>query len=134
MTDLPEVLDNLTNNIEHNRKLWQPCGGNAEAKPLRWGSIDGQNFPPPDLLIAADCVYYNESVEPLVETMVALSSENTEIILCQEERDTEKQQQAWKMFLQLFNKHFDCEKVPTKDQHSLYSSDEIVIFRAKKKL
>jgi hypothetical protein len=65
--------------------------------------------------------------------MVGLASEKTEVILCQEERDTEKQTEAWKLFVELFNKHFNYDKVPLKDQHSLYSSDEIVIFRARKK-
>jgi hypothetical protein len=60
MTDLPEVLDNLINNIDHNRSVWEPCGGSATAKSLKWGSSDIKSFPSPDVLIAADCVYYKE--------------------------------------------------------------------------
>lgn len=60
MTDLPEVLENLRNNIEHNRTVWGPLGGSATAKALKWGSSDVEDISPPDLLIAADCVYYEE--------------------------------------------------------------------------
>ncbi|XP_046671991.1 protein N-lysine methyltransferase METTL21D-like [Homalodisca vitripennis] len=133
MTDLPEVLENLTNNIEYNKPIWESCGGSAQAKPLKWGSSDIDTFSPPDVLIATDCVYYKESVEPLVQTMVALSSDKTEVIVCQEERDTDQQQHAWKLFTELFTKHFQYIKVPLRDQHSLYSTDEIVILRGKKK-
>uniref|UniRef100_A0A1B6L7E1 Uncharacterized protein n=1 Tax=Graphocephala atropunctata TaxID=36148 RepID=A0A1B6L7E1_9HEMI len=133
MTDLPEVIENLKNNIECNKLVWESCGGNAQARSLKWGSSDIDAYSPPDVLIATDCVYYEESVEPLVQTMTALSSDKTEILVCQEERDTEQQQHAWKLFRDLFTKHFEYTKVPLKDQHSLYSSDEIVIFRGRKK-
>uniref|UniRef100_A0A1B6GTJ3 Uncharacterized protein n=1 Tax=Cuerna arida TaxID=1464854 RepID=A0A1B6GTJ3_9HEMI len=133
MTDLPEVLENLTNNIECNKPIWESCGGSAQARALKWGSSDIDTFSSPDVLLATDCVYYKESVEPLVQTMVALSSDKTEVIVCQEERDSEQQQQSWKLFTELFTKHFEYTKVPLMDQHSLYSTDEIVILRGRKK-
>lgn len=60
MTDLPEALENLTNNIEYNKDVWESCGGSACAKALKWGSAELDHFSAPDFLVATDCVYYKE--------------------------------------------------------------------------
>lgn len=60
VTDLPDVLESLVNNVEHNRSVWESCEGSARARPLKWGSSKIDEFSSPDILIGSDCVYYNE--------------------------------------------------------------------------
>lgn len=60
VTDLPDVLESLVNNVEHNRSVWESCEGSAHARPLKWGSSKIDEFSSPDILIGSDCVYYNE--------------------------------------------------------------------------
>ncbi|XP_075229926.1 protein N-lysine methyltransferase METTL21D-like isoform X2 [Lycorma delicatula] len=135
MTDLPEILPLLEYNIMANKDLWQNKGGKAVSKPLKWShnfSVD--DWFQPDLLLLADCVYYSESLSDLFATALKLCSEKTELILCQEERDSEKQKAIWNSFLKLLDKDFDYYSVPEKEQHYLFHSPDISIIRAKKKV
>ncbi|XP_024357031.1 uncharacterized protein [Physcomitrium patens] len=72
LTDLPHVLENLQCNVELNLKEVEACGGSVAVQPLRWGvEEDAKNFvsPPPDLILASDCVYYDTLFEPLMQTL-----------------------------------------------------------------
>ena len=80
LTDLEDNLPLLQRNMDAN------CShdGRARVEALRWG------FPLPaqiecgapyDLIVATDVLYVLEAVVPLVETLVALSNEKTEILI-----------------------------------------------------
>lgn len=66
---------------------------------------------------------------PLVETMKQLSSKDTEIIICQEKRDSEKQRAVWKQFTLELDKYFTFVTIPTEDQHTLFSSPDILLMK-----
>lgn len=55
LTDLPENLDQLKQNVNENI----PClRGSAKAVALKWGtSFESEPF---DMLLMADCIYYPE--------------------------------------------------------------------------
>ena len=74
MTDLPRVLPLLEEAIALNSNL-----KNIEAKALTWGDLTEENsFEEKeekknetcyDLILVSDCIYYEASVEPLIQTL-----------------------------------------------------------------
>lgn len=68
-----------------------------------------------------------------MKTMVDLTTSETTILICQELRETEKQKNTWKMFLEMLVKHFTLSYIPEEEQHSIYRSSDIVLINAKKK-
>uniref|UniRef100_A0A023F945 Putative n2n2-dimethylguanosine trna methyltransferase n=1 Tax=Triatoma infestans TaxID=30076 RepID=A0A023F945_TRIIF len=136
LTDLPDVVPQLLKTIDLNRTAWSDRG-QVNAAALTWGQNKQNNIEtlkvPADIILLSDCVYYEESLDPLIETIKLLSSDTTEIILSQEKRDTEKQQEIWKQFLIKFNEVFTVNKVPLNEQDELYASPDIFLLRAHKK-
>ncbi|XP_001604308.2 protein-lysine methyltransferase METTL21D [Nasonia vitripennis] len=134
LTDLATVLPMLEKNIKANEKQWKSLGGVAEAQVLEWGKeVNNLNFKP-EIILLTDCVYYEESVKPLLDTMeVFFNNEGTYAILSQEERDTPKQVSVWKEFITKLNERFKVEKIPMAEQHSTYSSPDIHLMKISKK-
>ncbi|XP_034256931.1 protein-lysine methyltransferase METTL21D-like [Thrips palmi] len=128
MTDLPSVLPLLERNICINKDVWCKSGGRVEACELSWGDAKTE-IKPPSLLLLADCVYYSESILPLVQTMKEVSNTDTEIIICQEERDSDKQRKIWKEFTAELSKYFRFIAVPLEEQHPLFRSPDILLLR-----
>lgn len=76
LSDLPDALPNLRHNVELNEHLLGSAGGAASVVPLRWGDASAmadvavaQTASPFDLVVASDVVYYEELVDPLIETL-----------------------------------------------------------------
>jgi hypothetical protein len=72
-------------------------------------------------------------VEPLVKTLCCLTDVNTEVLISQEERDTEKQRTVWKVFQEMLQSHFVVMKIAEKDLHPDFCSVDIVVLRATKR-
>jgi len=72
-------------------------------------------------------------VEALVKTITELTTPKTVIFICQELRETEKQKNTWKMFLDLLLEHFEISYVPEEEQHQIFRSSDIILLNAKKK-
>lgn len=72
-------------------------------------------------------------IEALVQTMVDLTNPSTIILIGQELRETEKQKNTWKMFLDILVKYFTLSYIPEEQQHPVYRSSDIVLINAKKK-
>ncbi|WFC93796.1 Protein-lysine N-methyltransferase efm6 [Malassezia brasiliensis] len=66
--------------------------------------------PKPDVLLLADCVYREEAFQPLVDTMVALSTPHTEILF-----SYHKRRRADKRFFAMLKKHFTYTHVEDDD-------------------
>jgi hypothetical protein len=62
-----------------------------------------------------------------------LTDDNTEVIISQEERDTEKQRAVWKVFQEMLQRHFEVMKIPEKELHPDFCSVDIVVLRAMKR-
>lgn len=60
----------------------------------------------PDVIIASDCVYLEVAFQPLIDTLVMLSNEKTEIYLCYKRR-----RKADKRFFMLARKKFTFTEV-----------------------
>ncbi|XP_074885541.1 protein N-lysine methyltransferase METTL21D isoform X2 [Buteo buteo] len=60
VTDLEELQELLTVNIENNKHL---VTGSVRAKVLKWGEDVTEFQPPPDYILMADCIYYEELLQ-----------------------------------------------------------------------
>ncbi|KAJ6654027.1 hypothetical protein lerEdw1_007536, partial [Lerista edwardsae] len=131
VTDLEEVQDLLRMNIETNQHL---ITGSIQAKVLKWGEEVTDFLPAPDYILMADCIYYEESLEPLLKTLKDLAGPETCILCCYEERTMGKNPQVERRFeLQLLQRDFELEKVPLDDHDEEYRSEDIHIFSVRRK-
>lgn len=62
-----------------------------------------------------------------------MTTPKTVLLICQELRETEKQKNTWKMFLNLLLEHFEVSYIPEEEQHTIFSSSDIILINAKKK-
>jgi hypothetical protein len=60
-TDLPDVVPHLSINIEANQEAVKCNGGSIQAQELDWTNVSS-SFSSPDLLLLADCVYYEKVI------------------------------------------------------------------------
>ncbi|KAL9934501.1 hypothetical protein V8E36_006957 [Tilletia maclaganii] len=116
ITDQDAMIKLLQRNLELNEEV-----AKLEGRPglltacavaeLNWGECLPATVPPkPEVLLLADCVYLETAFQPLVDTMVELSSATTEILFCYQKR-----RKADKRFFTLLKKHFDFEHVADDD-------------------
>ncbi|XP_041668099.1 protein-lysine methyltransferase METTL21D isoform X2 [Cheilinus undulatus] len=84
VTDLEDLQTLLRLNIQENWALVN--SGSITAKVLKWGEDVSEFLPPPHYILMADCIYYEQSVVPLVESLKQLSGPETCIICCYEQR------------------------------------------------
>ncbi|XP_056632378.1 protein N-lysine methyltransferase METTL21D-like [Diorhabda sublineata] len=130
LSDLPEALPLLNLNVKENKTCWEGNQGLIRIIPLDWGTE--VELKSPDIILLADCVYYEESVLPLIRTLKALARSDTEILVCQEIRDTQKQVECWELFIKNLKKYFTITIVPMEDHHEEFSSLDIVILKLTK--
>ncbi|XP_050667122.1 protein N-lysine methyltransferase METTL21D-like [Leptidea sinapis] len=137
LTDLPEALPLLRLNIAENKSKIVSMGGYAIAESLVWGDnnseIKKQEF---DMILLADCVYYEDAIDPLIETLQCLNNIITKkptIYLTQELRDSDVQKKLWKTFYEKISEYFYIESIPEEQQHINYRSADIVLLKMTKK-
>ncbi|XP_046905763.1 protein-lysine methyltransferase METTL21D isoform X2 [Hypomesus transpacificus] len=75
----------------------------------------------------ADCIYYEQSVKPLVETLKLLAGPDTCIICCYEQRTVGINPEVEKRFFELLLRDFLCEEVPSEMQDPEFNSPDIRI-------
>ncbi|XP_028030179.1 protein-lysine methyltransferase METTL21D-like [Bombyx mandarina] len=137
ITDLPEALPLIRLNINENKSKIGSMGGYATAESLIWGDQYSEIFNEEyDLIVLADCIYYEEAIEQLLITLQLLSrslKKKPVIYLTQEIRDSEIQKRLWNLFYEKLSESFSIEKIPEEEQHSNYRSEDIVLLRLEKK-
>ncbi|BES91378.1 Putative methyltransferase [Nesidiocoris tenuis] len=136
LTDLVDVVPQLLRTIELNRGPISDGNGKAVAVELKWGSnvqpildVWGQ---PPDLILMSDCVYYEESLQPLLDTLRALCPPRKQILISQEFRDTGRQEFFIGTFLRYLSETFDIIEV-VDDLDEVYRSKDIHVYLATKR-
>lgn len=68
----------MQRNLDLNPQLKRRC----DIRELNWGEDVVKGIPRhPDVLLLADCVYLEIAFQPLVDTMVAMSTQDTEILV-----------------------------------------------------
>ncbi|KAM9294371.1 protein N-lysine methyltransferase METTL21D [Gastrophryne carolinensis] len=130
VTDLEELQALMSTNIDSNSHL---ICGSCRAKVLKWGEDVTDTFSFPDYILMADCIYYEESLKPLLRTLKDLSGEDTNILCCYEERTTGKNPLIEKKFFELLEVDFDFKEVPIEEHDEEYRSEDIHILQIYKK-
>ncbi|XP_050738265.1 protein N-lysine methyltransferase METTL21D-like [Eriocheir sinensis] len=131
LTDLPDLLPLLEINRVQNLS---GVTGVVEVQELTWGNSDQiQTLETPDVILLADCIYYGESLEPLVSTVKALSGANTTVIMSHEQRTDGNKPELQRRFFALMEKYFTQTHIAVEDQHEVYRSEDILIHEFKKR-
>lgn len=136
LTDLPEALPLIRLNINENKAKIGSMGGYAIAESLIWGESSSLLDDEFDVVVLADCVYYEEAVDSLIETLKSLtntSSKKPVMYLTQEMRDSDTQRELWSSFYGKLTDNFNVDKIPEEEQHINYRSADILLLRISKK-
>ncbi|GAB4842927.1 hypothetical protein Ancab_012905 [Ancistrocladus abbreviatus] len=131
-TDQKEVLPLLQRNLERNasRIMQMNPGsdsfGSIKAMELDWGNKDHIQAvcPPYDYIIGTDVVYAEHLLEPLLQTILALSGPRTTIMLGYEIRSTNVHERM----LQMWKSSFDVKIVPKSKMDRNYQHPSIQLF------
>jgi len=135
LTDQPDFVPLIKHNLELNsrKEFNKNCPGSATATNLSWGDTSEIAFVkelgPFDYILAADCVYYEESVEALVCTLEQCSSPQTSILLSYEDRDSEVKLKVKEKFFRLMESKFSHTEIPRSQHHEEFSTDDIHIIQ-----
>ncbi|KAI9562990.1 hypothetical protein GHT06_010446 [Daphnia sinensis] len=135
MTDLPEMVPLIKRNLLKNTLLLQGAGS---VKAFEWGSdMSGlvsdtdKGF---DIVLAADCIYYKESLDAFIKTIEDLSSHSnkgikTEIFISYEDRESEGKKTLIDDFFKRIKKTCCVSKVPYEYYREDFRCEDIHIFR-----
>ncbi|XP_029983437.1 protein N-lysine methyltransferase METTL21D [Sphaeramia orbicularis] len=132
VTDLEELQTLLKANILENQEVIGT--GSITAKVLKWGEDVSDYMPPPHYILMADCIYYEQSVVPLVETLKLLAGPETCIICCYEQRTEGVNPKVEKQFFELLQQNFSCEEIPSDKQDPEFSSPDIHILHIRRNI
>ena len=128
LTDLEELVVFLSHNIELNTEVTR-----VSALALEWGNNANietvmNMVTRVDLVLVSDCVFYEESLDDLVDTMRLLSDKQTRILLTYEERDSQIKHDVMKLFFEKMKSHFTWKRIPHEEHHPDYQSPDIQIY------
>ncbi|MQL90556.1 hypothetical protein Taro_023149 [Colocasia esculenta] len=128
LTDIAPVMPALRHNLRRNRRNLPRTPRYAQ---LYWNNPEQIRAlrPPFDFIIAADVVYMEDSVGPLVSAMEALVSAAGAVLLGYQVRSPE----AHALFWELCERSFTVHKVPREHLHPEYAYEEADVFILKKK-
>ncbi|XP_060919294.1 protein-lysine methyltransferase METTL21D [Labrus mixtus] len=130
VTDLEDLQTLLRLNIQENKTLID--SGSITAKVLKWGEDVSDFLPPPHYILMADCIYYEQSIVPLVESLKLLSGPETCIICCYEQRTEGINPKVERQFFELLQQNFICEEIPADKQDPEFSSPDIHILHIRR--
>uniref|UniRef100_A0A0D9VMQ4 Uncharacterized protein n=1 Tax=Leersia perrieri TaxID=77586 RepID=A0A0D9VMQ4_9ORYZ len=129
-TDQVEVLPLLMRNVERNKSWISQSNpdsgsfGSITVAELDWGNKEHIRVvdPPFDYIIGTDVVYSEHLLQPLMETIIALSGPKTKIMIGYEIRSTTVHEQMMQMWKSNFNvKTVSKSKMDAKYHHpSIY--------------
>ncbi|KXN87965.1 hypothetical protein AN958_07975 [Leucoagaricus sp. SymC.cos] len=122
ITDQAPLLNIMTKNVELNA-----LAGRVKVAKLNWGEPIPSNIPSkPDVILAADCVYFEPAFPLLVQTLADLADTNTCILFCYKKR-----RKADKRFFSLLKKKFIWAEVDDPNRR-IYSREAINLLRLHK--
>ncbi|KAM6961049.1 protein N-lysine methyltransferase METTL21D [Aplochiton taeniatus] len=130
VTDLEDLQTLLQVNIQENHHLVSK--GSISAKVLKWGEDVLEFLPHPDYILMADCIYYEQSIAPLVETLKLLSGPETCVLCCYEQRTEGVNPKVEREFFELLQRDFLCKEIPLDQQDSEFNSPDIHILHIRR--
>ncbi|XP_046447702.1 protein N-lysine methyltransferase METTL21D-like [Daphnia pulex] len=135
ITDLPEMIPLMKRNISKNAASLK---GAHSAKAFEWGSDISSIVPNSNegfhIVLAADCIYYKESLDAFVKTLEDLSSHcnggvKTEIYISYEDRESEEKKSLIYDFFEKIKKTCNIFKIPFEDYREDFRCEDIHIFK-----
>ncbi|CDP15877.1 unnamed protein product [Coffea canephora] len=129
VTDIAPVMPALKHNLKRNKPVLKKALKTAQlywANEAQAKALGPQSF---DVVVAADVVYIEESVGPLVETMVKLVAEDGVVLLGYQVRSPE----AHLLFWEKCGEVFEIEKIPHEHLHPEYAYEETDVYVLRKK-
>ncbi|KAL8776223.1 MAG: hypothetical protein Q9213_008349 [Squamulea squamosa] len=119
LTDLPQILPLLEHNITLNTSQTS-----VTAHVLEWGSLISLALPsPPDILLAADCVYFEPAFPLLLQTMQAIIGPSTICYFC-----FKKRRRADMKFMKMARKVFAVTNVEDDPDKEVWSREGIHLY------
>jgi predicted nicotinamide N-methyase len=122
ITDQAPLLDIMKRNVSLNA-----LEDSLTVLELNWGA-PLPPIPRPDMVLAADCVYFEPAFPLLVDTLSDLADNETEILFCYKKR-----RKADKRFFTILRKRFSWTQVSDDPDQPIYSRDSISLLRLVKK-
>ncbi|XP_006459971.1 hypothetical protein AGABI2DRAFT_184470 [Agaricus bisporus var. bisporus H97] len=120
ITDQAPLLDIMNKNVALNS-----LEENVEVSQLNWGEPIPSGVPSKaDIILAADCVYFEPAFPLLVQTLSDLSDAKTVILFCYKKR-----RRADKRFFSLLKKRFSWCEVVDDPNRTIYNKEAITLLR-----
>ncbi|KAJ7499226.1 putative methyltransferase-domain-containing protein [Mycena latifolia] len=119
LTDQAPLLNIMRENVAIN-KLSARCA----VAELNWGEPIPADIPRPDVILAADCVYFEPAFPLLVQTLCDLVRPDTQVLFAYKKR-----RKADKRFFALLKKKFQWSDVADDPARSIYSRESISLLR-----
>ncbi|KAH6915181.1 putative methyltransferase-domain-containing protein [Coprinopsis sp. MPI-PUGE-AT-0042] len=119
ITDQSPLLPIMKRNVALNE-----VENNVTVAELDWGTSIPSGIPKPDVILAADCVYFEPAFPLLVETLDRLAGKDTEILFCYKKR-----RKADKRFFSLLKKKFTWKDVEDDPNRASYNREAITLTR-----
>ncbi|KAI8379469.1 putative methyltransferase-domain-containing protein [Radiomyces spectabilis] len=125
LTDQEPLMNLLRENIALN-----DVAHITTASVLNWGEPLPDSIAPGsvDVILASDCVYLEVAFEPLIHTLLELSSKDTLILM-----SYRKRRKADKRFFQMARKHFTLHEGENDAKQDAYLKDGLRLYILKKK-
>ncbi|XP_070577055.1 protein N-lysine methyltransferase METTL21D-like [Ptychodera flava] len=128
LTDLEDFVPLLELNIKTNETHSQ---GTSKAQTLKWG--EDVSIACPDFLFISDCIYYDESTEPLVTSITDLSDKHTHVIMSYEKRTSENKLALERKFFKLIEEDFKVETIALERHDDVFRSEDILLIHMTKR-
>ncbi|XP_034945900.1 protein-lysine methyltransferase METTL21D-like [Chelonus insularis] len=134
VTDLESTMPMLEKNIMMNKSQWKDTNGSVNAQIMKWEDesiFDSLKKFSPEIIILSDCIYYMESIDPLIMTLKRICDNESAayVLLSQELRDTPRQISIWQYFLDNVKNYFHLNVISQSEQHPIYSSIDINLIK-----
>ncbi|GBE79189.1 Protein-lysine N-methyltransferase EFM6 [Sparassis crispa] len=124
ITDQAPLIEIMARNVSMN-----DLTAFVTVAELNWGEPIPQDIPRPDVLLAADCVYFEPAFPLLVKTLADLViDDTTEVLFCYKKR-----RKADKRFFTLLKKEFTWTEVDDNPARDAYSREAISLLRLSRK-
>ncbi|KAI0786436.1 putative methyltransferase-domain-containing protein [Abortiporus biennis] len=124
ITDQSPLLDIMARNVELNA-----LQDHVVVKELNWGEPVPQDLLDIDMILAADCVYFEPAFPLLVQTLKDLAAgRNSDILFCYKKR-----RKADKRFFALLKKEFNWSEVLDDPDRENYHREAISLLRLTRK-
>ncbi|KAF5320714.1 hypothetical protein D9619_001039 [Psilocybe cf. subviscida] len=122
ITDQAPLLPIMEKNVAINNRT-----DTVHVAELNWGSPVPPEIPRPDIILAADCVYFEPAFPLLVQTLAELADESTVILFCYKKR-----RKADKRFFTMLRKHFTWNEVMDDPHRQIYNKEAITLMQLHK--